>query len=73
MFLFKSKFLSVKLQARSLLDFSSFSPFCKGGRGDLINKTPTFICKIPLGPPFSKGEECSTSDFVLKSDKLLGL
>ncbi len=30
------------------------------------------MCKIPLGPPFSKGEECSKFTFVPKSDRLLG-
>ena len=30
------------------------------------------MCKIPLDPPFSKGEECSKFIFVPKSDRLLG-
>ena len=29
------------------------------------------MCKIPLNPPFSKGEECSKFTFVPKSDRLL--
>ncbi len=37
----------------------------------ITTKLPRSLSDFSYSPPFSKGEECSKFDFVLKSDRLL--
>jgi hypothetical protein len=46
----------VSYSARYCMGCSAFPPLAKGGRGDLWQSCKGKRCKIPLRPPFAKGE-----------------